>query len=331
MPCMNGVGATWLMDSLGYASEPAEGASPLFSPRHQDEQSAREAVLHLVRRDPHKLGIERSRWRLSDLVEQLDWQVHTPAGVQRLLRRLDIHYKRGRSYIHSPDPCYEEKCARIERLKQRVQDSQGREVLVYLDECSVCRQPSVGYSWEEAGSDAPHAEWKPRFDTITRIMGTLDPHSGKVVFTLIGKVTTSALVSFYRKVVQAYPRAERIWVVQDNWPVHLHPDVLAALQPQEQLYPILFSPSWMSKTQPSPSVQRRQKNELLPIQIVQLPTYASWCNPIEKLWRWLKQDHIHLHRLADDLEALRQEIRSFLTRFDTGSQELLRYAGLLPD
>lgn len=122
---------------------------------------------------------------------------------------------------------------------------------------------------------------------------------------------------------QAYPQAERIWIVQDNWPVHLHPDVLATLEPQEQLYPVQFSPSWMSKTQPSPSVQRRPQKEPLLIQIVQLPTYVSWCNPIEKLWRWLKQDLIHLHRKADDLDGLRKEIRTFLARF-SGTLTLCR-------
>lgn len=116
--------------------------------------------------------------------------------------------------------------------------------------------------------------------------------------------------------------------MQDNWPVHLHPDVLCALEPQERLYPVEFSPSWKQK-QPSPSVQRRKKKpEPLPIQTVQLPTYASWCNPIEKLWRWLKQDLIHLRHYAHDLDQLRGQIRTFLDAFATRSQELLHYVGL---
>lgn len=67
----------------------------------------------------------------------------------------------------------------------------------------------------------------------------------------------------------------------------------------------------------------------LPIQLVPLPTYASWCNPIEKLWRWLKQDVLHLHRLADHLEDLRARGRAFLDEFHDGSDHLLRYVGLL--
>ena len=283
----------------------------------------------MVRRDPHQFGLPRSRWTLHDLREQLPaWQVHTDGGMHQLLQRLDIHYKRARSYIHSPDPFYTQKRARQALIQARVQDQTPSEVVLFQDECSIRRQPSVGYNYEASGSDAPHAQWQPCYDTLTRIMATLDVCSGQVVYTLIGRVTTSALVRFYRKVRAAYPQARRIWLVQDNWPVHFHPDVLYALEPQECLYPVAFSPSWKNKQQPSPSVQRRKRQEPLPIQIVQLPTYASWCNPIEKLWRWLKQDFLHLHRCAGDLDQLRTHIRTFLDAFSHGSPQLLHYVGL---
>ncbi len=69
----------------------------------------------------------------------------------------------------------------------------------------------------------------------------------------------------------------------------------------------------------------------LPIKILQLPTYASWANPIEKLWRWVRQTVIHLHRLSDDWSTLKQRIWDFILPFKRGSDELLRYVGLLPD
>jgi hypothetical protein len=66
----------------------------------------------------------------------------------------------------------------------------------------------------------------------------------------------------------------------------------------------------------------------LPIQIVPLPTYASWTNPIEKLWRKLRQDVTHLHPWANDLSLLRAQIAHFLDQFASGSDDLLRYVGL---
>jgi len=50
---------------------------------------------------------------------------------------------------------------------------------------------------------------------------------------------------------------------------------------------------------------------------------------VEKLWRWLKQNVLHLHRLAHDLTELRRQVAAFLDQFALGSHALLRYVGLL--
>ena len=80
---------------------------------------------------------------------------------------------------------------------------------------------------------------------------------------------------------------ERLYVILDNWPVHYHPDVLVALEPQEASWPRRLSASW--PTAPTAQARARWGDLQLPIQLVSLPTYASWENPIEKLWRWAKQ------------------------------------------
>ena len=70
--------------------------------------------------------------------------------------------------------------------------------------------------------------------------------------------------------------------------------------------------------------------ETLPrLEPVWLPTYAPWLNPIEKLWRWLKETIIKMHRLASDWPALHQRVNDFLQQFVRGSRTLLRYVGLL--
>ncbi|MFN8633606.1 MAG: transposase [Chloroflexota bacterium] len=137
------------------------------------------------------------------------------------------------------------------------------------------------------------------------------------------RIGVPALLRFFKALVAAYP-GQRLYIVLDNWPVHFHPDLLAALEPQESPFPFFRPRSWSAE--PSPTAKRLN----LPIQLVPLPTYSPWLNPIEKLWRWLKQDVLHLHRLADDLPALRARVLAFLARFKDGSPDLLRYVGLLP-
>jgi hypothetical protein len=49
---------------------------------------------------------------------------------------------------------------------------------------------------------------------------------------------------------------------------------------------------------------------------------------IERLWRWLKQEVLHLHPYTENWRKLKRGVRSFLNRFTEGSPELLQYVGL---
>ncbi|MBZ0285495.1 MAG: transposase [Anaerolineae bacterium] len=66
------------------------------------------------------------------------------------------------------------------------------------------------------------------------------------------------------------------------------------------------------------------------LELLFLPTYTPWTNPIEKLWRWLYQDVLHLHSWADDWTGLQAAVSAWLSQFQHGSLDLLRYVGLYP-
>ena len=83
----------------------------------------------------------------------------------------------------------------------------------------------------------------------------------------------------------------------DNWPVHAHAKVLAAAAEQR-------------------------------VTLLWLPTYAPWLNPIEKLWRQLKQQVLRLHPCSDQWPALKQAVATFLDHAAQLSAERLRYVGL---
>src|SRR4051812_15068837 len=98
-------------------SDQVAGASPLFPPVTDAPATAKEALLRLVRRDPRTCGLNRSRWRLADLLAACAaWTVRTAGGMWGILDRLGITYQRGRDYIHSPDPDYLAKIAAIETV-----------------------------------------------------------------------------------------------------------------------------------------------------------------------------------------------------------------------
>jgi hypothetical protein len=241
--------------------------------------------------------------------------------VWRILARHRLRWRRGRDHLHSPDPAYQKKLRALETRRTAVAATPTEAVFLYLDEVTYYRQPSPGYAYDATQSTGPRAERSLRSNTATRIIATLDAHTGRVVASQRTRITVATLVGFYQSLVAAYPD-RHIYLLLDNWPVHFHPDVLAALEPQTSTFPFLTPPSW--PTEPSPKAKRLN----LPIQLIPLPTYSPWANPIEKLWRWLKQDVLHLHRLADDLPTLRELVLEFLRKFEGDSPELLRYVGL---
>lgn len=252
-----------------------------------------------MRQSPQASGLARSRWTL-DLLRQ-----HCPclnklksrSGTWRRMQRWKLVYKRARLHLHSPDVDY---AAKVERLaqarRQADRDPQHRRVL-FADEMGVYRQPLVTDAWQRRGRQALKATLSHRANTRLRVVGALDTHTGQVIWRAAGKVGVKTLCDWLKQVRQAYGPSYDLTVVWDNWPVHYHEKVL--------------------------EVAAQQRIELLYV-----PTYAPWTNPIEKLWRKLKQEVLYLHRQAEDWDALKDRVRSFLDGFATGSAALLRYVGI---
>ena len=120
--------------SNGSKCSQAAGESLLFPPQKENEAEARQALLLLIRRDPRTMGYAQSRWRLSMIAERCDWlQVTHTSSVWRLMKRLGIHYKRGREYIHSPERHYHDKLSLIELAKLRAYLAPDRYVCLFLE------------------------------------------------------------------------------------------------------------------------------------------------------------------------------------------------------
>src|SRR5260370_34863813 len=81
---------------------------------------------------------------------------------------------------------------------------------------------------------------------------TLDPFTGRVVPWQGTRFDIPQGVRFYQQVRAAYPEAEQIAIVQANCPVHFHPDVLVALEPQMQPWPYYRPRHWSQERSPEP-------------------------------------------------------------------------------
>jgi transposase len=250
---------------------------------------------------PRQQALPRNRWRLSDLASGVSWLVGVSlSGVWRLLRRLGFSRRQAQPFVRSPDVAFDAKWREILRAYAETVAQPAAVRLIFGDEVSYFRQPSVAPAYAVRGGEAPRAHHLPGHNTVTRIVAGLDALSGQVSYLARSGIEVGTFCAFLRHLRAAYPPAVSLRLVLDNWSVHVHPrtQALAAA---------------------------------LGIQLLYLPTYASWLNPIEKLWRWLRQDVIHLHDAAREVATLRDRVRTFLDQFAIGSPALLHYVGLPVD
>jgi len=256
-------------------------------------------VQQRIEQRPAHFGLARSGWWLDGLRQTVGWLAERClATVYQTLRRGHLVYKRGRRHVHSPDPAYAAKLATVAYVRARAAQAPNQVVTLYQDELTYYRRPTVAGGYAQAGQDAPRAEQGWGGNTLRRIAACLDPQSGQLIAWQRRHFDHGTLLRFYQAVAAAYPAAQRIYLIQDNWPVHFHADLLAALAPT-------------------------------PLRLVRLPTYAPWTNPVEKVWRKLYAEVLHLHRFVDAWDELTQTVQAWLDQWIGPAPALLRYVGLL--
>jgi transposase len=219
-----------------------------------------------------------------------------------VLPRARLGLRTARLQLYSPDPQYLPKVARWERCLRAAARAPEAVALVCVDERGYYRWPEAAPDWMLAAPDAPtRARRAGPTNRQQRLIAAPGALTGQVDYLDNYLVGRQQVIAFYQQLDRTYAGVERVYLVQDNWSIHHHDDVQAVLAGLPRLEPV-----W-------------------------LPTYAPWLNPIEQLWRWLRQDVLKLHRLADDWRTLRERVNAFLDQFVPGSHALLRYTGLIGD
>ncbi len=300
-PSAPGSDATYTKDSLTYSSRLDEAKSQLFPP--QDAQSAASEVQEVVHRSPTLYGLDRHTWTLADIGRTIPWmrQVTVPA-VCKLLKRLQVVYKRGRAHVHSPDLAYNQKMAAIATAREEARQTPHEVVFLYEDEFTAYLRPLVGSSYRsksERGQKATGATAEK-----VRLAACVDAMSGRVDRLRRGSYPLKEMYRYFYYVQKQYPQAKVIYMALDNWPVHFHAYI------QEHL------------------AKMKSPNRL---RFLSLPTYAPWTNPAEKYWLKLSREWLRFHPYAGDKKTFIRELDGWLSRHCDESPELLHEVGLLPN
>jgi putative transposase len=250
---------------------------------------------------PGKKGPLPSRWTLRAVQASVEWlKEYSLSGVWQVLRGSGLTLRSAQMRHWSPDPDYENKLTHLlECMKQTAVNPQ-KIAFLFWDQMGFYRWPEPALTWAPcAPAPAPIAHVGGGNNRQWRLIGTLNAINGQVDFLDNYIVGRKQVIQMYQQIHNRYRAYKHIFVAQDNWSIHQHPDVVAALKGFPKIEPV-----W-------------------------LPTYSPWLNPIEKLWRWLRVTVLKMHRLAEDWNELLSRVYAFLNQFAKGSQDLLHYVGLL--
>jgi transposase len=274
--------------------------------RFEENEAVKEDLLETLRAGPGEAarqevavaenGPAPSRWTLRTIRASVAWLTeYTLSGVWRALQAWGLGLHASCTRLFSPDPDYRSKVRRLHRCLRDTARHPDTVVALFLDEFGYQRWPEVAPTWGLEAAVAQRAGNNQQWRTI----GALNAVTGQVNYLDGYIVGRQQVIKFYTQLDRAYSEVDRIYVIQDNWNIHTHPDVLTALAGYPRITPV-----W-------------------------LPTYAPWLNPIEKLWRWVRQAVLKMHRWVEDWPRVTQRVRDFLDQFAHGSQALLHSVGLL--
>ena len=219
-----------------------------------DEQVKR--LDEMVEEEPREMGKSHSNWSSKTLTKQLDLPVH-PVTVQRYLKRLGWGWRRPRHRIASPDPRYTPKRRYLRKLERRARRGEIR--LYYADEVDIDLLPTLSGRWMRIGQqhpvDTPGKNHKTYgFGAVNFVTGLLAwlvwPNKNNLGFR---HLLTQVLSHHRDDVLQ-------IVIVVDNYRIH--------------------------KTHAVNHMLAKLKGRL---RLYFLPTYSPTLNPIERLWRYFRE------------------------------------------
>lgn len=143
---------------------------------------------------------------------------------------------------------------RIKKVLKQAASDPKHIVALFLDEMGYYRWPSAAPDWIARDDGFPHAEHAGHDNNQQwRVIGALNACTGQVSDLQGYNIGRKQVSAFYRQLAEQYARVEKMYVIEDNWNIQTHDDVQATLK------------------------------QLPHLEIIGLPTYASWLNPIEKL------------------------------------------------
>ena len=261
-------------------------------------KSQKKELAELIEGGPEKAVFIGNCWRspmIQELIKDKFHVIYSVHYISELLRNMGFSYQKAKFVSDHLD---EEKRAQWLATTWPEALALAKEINAYLlfgDEVSFPQWGTLSYTWARKGH-------QPTIKTCGKrkgykVFGLIDYFTGRLFYKCQEERFTSATYAAYLEEVLA-KTSKHIVIIQDGARYHTS----AAMRE-------FFA---------------KHKDRLT---VFTLPSYSPDYNPIEKLWKKVKQKGTHLHYFPT-FDALKEKVHESLALFDNVSKDVLSLFGM---
>jgi len=287
----------WVRRFLCYGTKGApRRKSPGRPPKLTKAQ--KEHLARLIEAGPSAAGYSAGTWR-TPLVQQLILdRFHVRYNVfylAQLLKALGFSWQKAKFVSDHLDEAKRQHWrahtwSRILHMGRR-----SGALLLFGDEASFPQWGTLSYTWARRG-EQPVVKTSGKRKGY-KVFGLIDYFTGRFFHQgHEGRLNSASYIKFLAGVLEQ--TRQPIILIQDGARYHTSAETKAFFQAHATR-----------------------------LQVFQLPSYSPDYNPIEKLWKKLKEQETHLHYFPT-FDALRVKVEQALLRFANAPQEVLALCGL---
>lgn len=266
--------------------------------RRKLTKAQQQQLCRLLDAGPHACGLSGACWRspmIQQLIKERFGVSYSVFYIAELLSNLGFSYQKA-AFVSDHLNEIERQRFRKYTWPQILRLARARQaLLLFGDEASFPQWGTLTYTWARRGCQ-PVVKTSGRRKGY-KVFGLIDYFSGRFFHQgQEGRCNSASYIAFLSQVMAQ--TTEHLILVQDGARYHTSAE---------------------SKRFLAEHAER--------LTIFQLPGYSPDYNPIEKLWKKLKQQDTHLHYFAT-FEALTDKVEQALIKFENSPQEILSLCSL---
>src|SRR2546421_348700 len=288
---------TWLRAFCCYGLQGAPRHKPTGRPpKLTPTQKATLATW--IEEGPVKAGFSGACWR-SPMVQQMIFErfgvYYNVFYIAQLLKNLGFSYQKA-AFVSdhlNEQKRHEWRTTTWPQILRRAKERKA--LLLFGDEASFPQWGTLTYTWARRGQQ-PQVKTSGKRKGY-KAFGLIDYFTGHFFYQgQDGRLNSAAYITFLTRVLAQ--TTQPIILIQDGAKYHTSAETKAFFAQQTAR-----------------------------LQVVQLPTYSPDYNPIEKLWKKIKQQDTHLHYFPT-FEALTEKVEQALIKFANIPEEILALCSL---